>query len=309
VGSYLVGILLPGWIVRAYFIHILGEIAMGPHIKWAVMAQLRRGNPSLPPRAKVGTAQRRLDTAFAIAKIAFSGEQNPRDWAALVLLSPPEERGDPMYKDLCRRLARAIWYEKPDELLADCWFHLFTRIDLGAAHGLRPHGWENILPDNATTDPIPLGGISSFRCELLRLASEIDASYALRDDTVVPTPCLTSRAVRLVNKLAGLNLPLPLYRGKEYEGGGGLLQLTLLRYLMLHGCKQQACRIAKHIGKHFVERSMTSGHIYGYCVQGQARPWDTRKEIMRLEIDSRITAGVDQWLLSDVYDALARAIA
>jgi hypothetical protein len=281
---------------------------MGPHIKWAVMAQLRRGNPSLPPRAKVGTAQRRLDTAFVVAQTAFSGEQNPRDWAALVLLSPPEERGDPMYKDLCRRLARAIWYEKPDELLADCWFHLFTRIDLGAAHGLRPHGWENILPDNATTDPIPLGGISSFRCELLRLASEIDASYALRDDTVVPTPCLTSRAVRLVNKLAGLNLPLPIYREREYEGGDGLLYLVLLRYFLLNGRADWACKIARYFGSHFISRSMTSGHIYGLGIQGQARPWDTRKQIIHLEIDPRITAGADPLVVDKAVGALADAI-
>jgi hypothetical protein len=64
-----------------------GKIAMDPHIKWAVMAQLRRHNPALPPLAKAGLAQRRLDTAIKVASDAyFAGF---RDWAARIILAPP----------------------------------------------------------------------------------------------------------------------------------------------------------------------------------------------------------------------------
>ena len=275
-------------------------------IKWAVMAQLRRGNPSLPPRAKIGTHQRRLNAAFAVAKTAFSGERNPRDWAALILLSPWSS--DPLHEDLRRRLARAIWYEKPDELLADCWFHLYTKIDLSTDCGFAPKEWDDILPTNPTTNTIQLNGISEFRRELLKLAAEIDGSFALQDEGIVPTPCLTGRSVRLINRLVSLNLPLPVYRGREYEDGEELLCFALLRYFLLHGRGDRAIQIARHIGSHFVTRSMTSGHIYGFGVRGQARPWDTQKEIIRLEIDPRITARIDQWLVSDVLGALSRAI-
>lgn len=282
---------------------------MDARIKWAVMAQLRRGNPSLPPKAKVGTHQRRLDTAIAIAQVAFSGDRNPRDWAAMVLLSPSYEKGDPMYKDLCQRLARAIWHEQPDELLADCWFHLYTKIDLSTDCGFAPKEWDDILPTNPTTNTIQLNGISEFRRELLKLAAEIDGSFALQDEGIVPTPCLTGRSVRLINRLASMKLPIPTYRGREYEDGQELYYYALLRYFLLHSRGDWAARTARYIGNHFITRSMTSGHIYGFGVQGQARPWDTRKEILRLELDPRITAGADQWLVSDVYNVLARAIA
>jgi len=275
-------------------------------IKWAVMAQLRRGNPSLPPRAKVGTHQRRLDTAIAIAQTAFSEGRNPRDWAALILLSPWSS--DPLHEDLCRRLARAIWYEQPNDLQSDCWFHLYTQVDLTKSYGFAPKGWEDILPTDPTTDTIPLDGVSTFRRELLRYAGEIDGSFALRDESIVPTPCLTGRAVRLVNRIVRTDFPIPTYRGREYEDGKELLCFALLRLFLLRNYKDRAIQIARYIGSHFVTRSMTSGHIYGYMVQGQARPWDTRKEILRLQIDPRVTAGVDEWIIDGAFGALADAI-
>jgi hypothetical protein len=100
------------------------------------MVQLRRGNPALPPRAKVGTSQRRLDTAFEIANTAI--ESNPRDWAALLILDKSRSK-DPMRRDLADRLARAIWHEQPNEVTAKAWFHFYTAPSPLESLRLSPH--------------------------------------------------------------------------------------------------------------------------------------------------------------------------
>jgi hypothetical protein len=274
--------------------------------KWAVMAQLRRGNPALPPRAKVGTAQRRLDTAFELAKVATEG--NPRDWAALVILDLSRSK-DLMRRDLADRLARAIWHEQTDEVAAAAWFHLFTQPCPGAAHGFVPKGWVEIFPTSATTEPFQVS-LTPFRRELLRLAAEIDESFELKEHEIFPKPCLTGRAVKLINRLADLKLPLPYYHGKEYEGGSGLLDLAFLRLCLLRGKGEHAVRVAQFIGKKWITRSMTSGHIYGPGILwGQARPWDTQKKILGLKLDPRITAGADPSLVAEAEGALCDAIA
>jgi hypothetical protein len=276
-------------------------------LKWAVMVQLRRANPALPPRAKVGTAQRRLDAAFKIAKIALS-DNNYRDWAAIQILDL-SRWPDPLLNDLADRLARAIWYEQPNEIAAEAWFYLYMRANSAAAHGFSPHGWEDIFPTDATIQPFPVD-VTPFRRELLRLAAELDGSFELNRDEIVPKPCLTGRAVRLINRLAELNLPIPMYRGKEYEGSGGLLDLAFLRLCLLRGSVEHATATARHIGKNLVNRSITSGHIYGPGIAcGQAMPWETKPRILKLELDPRITAGVNPTLVAEVESALCRAIA
>jgi hypothetical protein len=277
-------------------------------LKWAVMVQLRRGNPAYPPRAKVGTAQRRLDTAFAIAKAALSyNPYNWRDWAARQILDA-RRSGDPLPVDLADRLARAIWYEKIDELVAEAWFYFYTTPNTSAECGFSPKGWVDILPIDATTEPFQVS-LTPFRRELLQLAAELDGSFGLSGDEISPKPCLTGRAVKLINRLADLKLPLPHYHGKEYEGGSGLLDLAFLRLCLLRGKGEHAVRVAQFIGKKWIARSMTSGSIYGPGVQGQARPWDTRKKILWLKIDPRITAGVDPNLVDAITGALYDAIA
>jgi hypothetical protein len=278
---------------------------MNDLLKWAVMVQLRRGNPALPPRAKVGTAQRRLDTAFELAKVATEG--NPRDWAALVILDLSRSK-DLMRRDLADRLAHAIWHEQPNQTVADAWFHLFTSPNPEAAHGFSPSGWEDIFPNNATTKPFSIN-VTPFRHELLRLAAELDGSFELNGDEIVPKPCLTSRAVRLINRLAHFNLPLPYYHGKEYKDGKGLFELAFLRLSLLRGDSKCAVKIARHIGGNLIARSATSGSIYGPGVQGQAQPWDTRKKILWLKLDPRITAGADPNLVDAITGALYDAIA
>ena len=275
-------------------------------MKWAVMAQLRRGNPSLPPRAKVGTAQRRLDTAFAVAKTALAGD--PRDWAAKQILD--ESRGgDPLLRDLATRLARAIWHEQPDEVAAAAWFHLYTQSNPAAEYGVSPRGWEDILPAAATTQPFSVK-VTSFRRELLRLASELDESFELNGDEIVPTPCLTGRAVRLINRIARFDLPIPLYRGEEYEGGKGLIYLTLLRFYLLRGRERAAAATARRIGENLIRRSITSGRIYGPgVIRGSALAWETKPRILKFELDPRITAGADPDIADAAVNALCRAIA
>ena len=274
-------------------------------MKWAVMAQLRRGNPSLPPRAKVGTGQRRLDTAFAVAKTALSGD--PRDWAAKQILDQ-SRGGDPLLTDLANRLARAVWHEQPDETAAAAWFHLYTQSNPAAEYGVSPRGWEDILPAAATTQPFSVK-VTSFRRELLRLASELDESFELNGDEIVPTPCLTGRGVRLINRVARLDLPSPVYRGNEYEGGEGLLNLALLRLFLLRGRADRAATAARGIGENLVKRSITSGRIYGPGIRGSAVAWETKPRILSLELDPRITAGADPEVVNVAIDSLCRAIA
>jgi hypothetical protein len=272
-------------------------------LKWAVMVQLRRANPVLPPKAKIGTAQRRLDTAFAVAKAALSSW---KDWAAWQILDV--SKGDPMVVDLANRLARAIWYERVNEIAAEAWFYFYTTPNPSASCGFSPKGWCDILPDGATTAPF-LVDVTPFRRELLRLASEIDGSFSLNGDEIVPKPCLTGRAVRLINRLAKLNLPIPYYHGKEYENGR-LFELAFLRLCLLKGNARCAIKIAQYIGRNMVVRSMTSGSIYGPgVICGQAQPWEIKKQILKLEIDPRITAGVDSSLVTEVTSAFCDAIA
>jgi len=275
-------------------------------MKWAVMAQLRRGNPALPPRAKVRTAQRRLDAAFAIAKTALSGD--PRDWAARQILD--QSRGeDPLLRDLADRLARAIWHERPDETTAEAWFHLYTVSNPAAAHGFSPRGWEDVYPDKATRHPFWVN-VTPFRRELLRLASELDESFELRGEEVIPTPCLTGRAVRLINRIARLDLPIPLYRGDEYEGCKGLIYLTLLRFYLLRGRERAAAATARRIGENLIRRSITSGQVYGPgVIRGSALAWETKPRILKFELDPRITAGADPDIADAAVNALCRAIA
>jgi hypothetical protein len=275
-------------------------------LKWAVMVQLRRGNPALPPRAKVGTSQRRLDTAFEIANTAI--ESNPRDWAALLILDKSRSK-DPMRRDLADRLARAIWYEQPNEIEAEAWFYLYTTPNPLEKYGFAPRKWEDIYPTDATTQPVTLN-VSPWRQELLKCASEVDESFKLDGAKLIPTPCLTSRAVRLVNRIAKLNLPIPYYRGNEYEGGDGLLHLAILRMLMLRGNKEKAVALAKRIGETLVTRSITSGNIYGPGIaSGSAIPWEIKPKIQFLVFDSRLIAGVNPSLVAEVESALCQAIA
>jgi hypothetical protein len=274
-------------------------------LKWAVMAQLRRGNPVFPPKAKVGTAQRRLDTAFAVAKAALS--RGWKDWAAYQILDA-KRSGDPLPVDLADRLARAIWHENPDTLAAEAWFYLYTKPNPSAECGLSPKNWEDIFPTAATTKPFPVS-LTPFRRELVQIAAELDGSFTLNGDEVVPKPCLTGRAVRLINRLAKINLSIPYYYNKEYEDGKGLLELAFLRLFLLRGESNCAAKIAQYIGRNLITRSMTSGSIYGPGVQGQARPWETRKRLIWLKFDPRIIAGVDSSLVDKILGSLYDAIA
>jgi hypothetical protein len=258
--------------------------------KWAVMVQLRRSNPVLPPRAKVGiAAQRKLDTAFAIAEVAYAGGQDPRTWAAKQILDR-SRHDDPLYAHLARRLARAIWHEEqPDELAAECWFHLYTISDTNSVNGYSPQNWEYVYPDDQMTATITLDSLSPFRRELLRIASEIDGSFLVhrwamnqgagKGDKYYydlnPIPCLTGRAIRMINRVARLNLPIPRYRGRKYEDDPWLFYLAILRLFLLRGRRDWAIRVARHIA-----------HLGG-------------------RIDHRVTIGVDPQLVVELTRAVA----
>jgi len=293
-------------------------VIMDIHIKWAVMAQLRRSNPALPPRAKAGCAQRRLDTAIEVASDAFYAEF--RDWAARIILAPPGGERDPLYAYLANRLADIIWSgESPNWRHVEAWWHLYTKqiTEPPYRRGFKPRGWEIVAPDTYHRNQFPIGYLSSFKRELLKCAGEIDGSFQVSTwwkenkelFELVRTPYFTCRAIQLINRVTkNWHLPLPTYRGREYVGGKSLPYYALLRYFLLRNREDWACRVAHYIGRTFVHRHVPSGRIYGPWVEGRAVPGKRELNVLSFHIDPRITQGADFDLVFKAESALGEAI-
>jgi hypothetical protein len=291
---------------------------MDIQIKWAVMAVLRRNNPALPPRAKAGLAQRRLDTAIKVASDAyFAGF---RDWAARVILTPPRGDGrDSLYLHLANRLADIIWNgEEPNWRHVEAWWHLYTLPITTPPYrrGYTPRGWEYIQPDTYHRDRFPIDHLSPFKREWLRCAGEIDNSFQVqtwwKEDKelydLTRTSYFTTRAIWLINRVTKWNLPISIYRGREYVGGKALPYFALLRLFLLRNRANWALRIARYIGRTFVHRHIPSGHIYGPWIEGRATPGKREPFILSLHVDPVVTEGADYDLTFRATSALEGAI-
>jgi len=298
---------------------------MDVNIKWGVMVLLRRYNPALPPLAKAGQAQRRLDVAIEVASDAFY--TGFRDWAARTILTPSRGGRDPMYvyRDplyvhLANRLADIIWNgEKPNWRHVEAWWHLYTQqiTEPPYRRGFEPRGWEIVASDTYHRDRFPICYLSSFQREWLRCAGEVDGSFQVSTwekenkeyYDLIRTPYFTSRAIRLINRVTkNWNLPLPTYQGREYVGGKSLPYFALLRLFLLRGRSDWACRVARYIGRTFVHRHIPSGRIYGPWVEGRAGPGKRKLHILSLHIDPLITEGADFDLVFKAESALGEAI-
>jgi len=290
---------------------------MNIEIKWAVMSLLRRHNLALPPLAKAGQAQRRLDAAIKVAQDAyFAGF---KDWAARQILDTDRSRSsDPLYTHFAGKLADAIWDgEKPNYRHVEAWWWLYTQQITTPPYrmGFEPRGWEITPSDTYHRERFPISYLSPFKRGWLKCAGEIDGSFQVSTwekegrefFDLVRTPYFTNRAVRLINRVTGYNLPLPTYRGREYVGGKALPYYALLRYFLLRGREDWALRVARYIGRTFVHRHIPSGRIYGPWIEGRA---GQRKElhILSLHIDPVVTQGTDHDLVFKVVSALGGAI-
>jgi len=291
---------------------------MDIQIKWAVMVLLRRHNLALPPLAKAGCAQRRLDAAIEVASDAFySGF---KDWAARQILTPPGGGRDPLYMHMAKKLADVIWSgEELNHRHVEAWWWLYTQPITAPPYrmGYAPRGWEYIRPDTYHRDRFPICYLSSFRREWLKCAGEIDGSFQVSTwekenkeyYDLIRTPYFTSRAIRLINRVTkNWNLPLPTYQGREYVGGKSLPYFALLRLFLLRGRSDWACRVARYIGRTFVHRHIPSGRIYGPWVEGRAGPGKRELHILSLHIDPLITEGADFDLVFKAESALGEAI-
>ena len=300
---------------------------MDVNIKWGVMVLLRRYNPALPPLAKAGQAQRRLDVAIEVASDAFY--TGFRDWAARTILTPSRGGRDPMYvyRDplyvhLANRLANIIWDDgkEPNWRHVEAWWHLYTQqiTEPPYRRGFKPRGWEIVAPDTYHCDRFAIGWLPPFRQELLKCAGEIDGSFQVcqvytKDNErkyydLIRTPYFTARGVRLINRTTKWNLPLPTYQEREYVGGKSLPYFALLRLFLLRGRSDWACRVARYIGRTFVHRHIPSGRIYGPWIEGRATPGKRELFIHNLHIDPIVTAGADYDLAFKASSALGGAI-
>jgi len=292
---------------------------MDIQIKWAVMILLRRSNPALPPKAKAGQAQRRLDVAIEVASDAFY--TGFRDWAARTILTPPGGGRDPLYMYMADKLANTIWNEgeKLNERHVEAWWHLYTKqiTEPPYRRGYAPRGWDCVEPDTYHRDRFPICYLSSFQREWLKCAGEIDGSFQVCTwekegkelFDIVRTPYFTARGVRLINRVTkNWHLPIPTYQGREYVGGKALPYYALLRLFLIRGRADWACRVARYIGRTFVHRHVPSGRIYGPWVEGRTTPGKRELFIHSLHIDNCVTDGADYDLVFKVKSALGQSI-
>jgi hypothetical protein len=232
---------------------------------------------------------------------------------------PPGGERDPLYAYLANRLADIIWNgEEPNWRHVEAWWHLYTKqiVEPPYRWGFEPRGWEYIAPDTYYRDRFPICYLSPFERGWLRCAGEIDGSFQVSTwkkegrefFDLVRTPYFTTRAVRLINRVTGWNLPIPTYRGYEYVGGKALPYYALLRLFLLRGRKDWALRIARYIGRTFVHRHVPSGRIYGPWVEGRATPGKRKPFILSLHVDPVVTEGADYDLTFRATSALGWAV-
>jgi hypothetical protein len=186
------------------------------YVKW----MLERVNPALPPRSRLSPkgdkAQRRLDTAISIARdVASRDVKSQRVWAAVTLLNA---RTPSMYNDLANRLAYNVFHQDPleGENLIHAWWYLYVTSE---GEILKPLDWEIVYPKNARTEDVLVP--AEAEKELLLLAAN-DGSFRLSAEGnqlwVIPNPVLSAHATHFINKIAGSELPIPMWpEGVEYN--------------------------------------------------------------------------------------------